>query len=155
VSPASLKHSCTGARVPREQQTDLFSYRKAINLAGHGVAGGVWSGRFFDIGKGGKRRAQCGKSGGTYAFAKASVFAKATTRQVGATASLTGSKGLENMCFCETNPPFCDSIFDVSNYEHWSCNGKSRKKSVGSFWKTNPFLGVFLRGLSSFRAGFG
>jgi hypothetical protein len=22
----------------------------------------------------------------------------------GATASLTGSKGLENMCFCETNP---------------------------------------------------
>ena len=42
------------------------------------------------------------------------------------------------MCFCETNPPFCDGILNVSDYEQWSCDGKCRKKSVGSFWKTNP-----------------
>jgi hypothetical protein len=42
------------------------------------------------------------------------------------------------MCFCETNPPFCDGICDVNNYEQWSCDRKFRIKSVGSFWKTNP-----------------
>ena len=42
------------------------------------------------------------------------------------------------MCFCETNPPFFDGIFNGSSYEYIGYDGKFREKSVGSFWKTNP-----------------
>ena len=51
------------------------------------------------------------------------------------------------MPFCETNPPFLDGIFGVIINGYGSCAGNLPKKSVGSFWKTNPILepkvGVF------------
>src|ERR1017187_3739457 len=50
-------------------------------------------------------------------------------------------KKTPHMCFCETNPPFFDNVFDVTRRRHRSCDGNSKKKSVGSFWKTNPPLG--------------
>ena len=45
--------------------------------------------------------------------------------------------------FCETNPPFFERIFGVSDYEYICCEGNMRGKSVGSFWKTNPKSGGF------------
>src|SRR5260221_6901769 len=47
------------------------------------------------------------------------------------------------VCFCETNPPFFWRIYDVTFSIYGSCGGKAQINSVGSFWKTNPLLGVF------------
>jgi len=47
------------------------------------------------------------------------------------------------MRFCETNPPFFEWIFVVSGYEYICCTRNRRRKSVGSFWKTNPPEGGF------------
>src|ERR1039457_626246 len=40
--------------------------------------------------------------------------------------------------FCETNPPFFDGFLDGSACEYRGSGIKTRRKSVGSFWKTNP-----------------
>ena len=52
------------------------------------------------------------------------------------------------MPFYQTNPPILRDFFDARGCEYISCDGKSGKKSVGSFWKTNPpgggFEGVFV-----------
>jgi hypothetical protein len=39
---------------------------------------------------------------------------------------------------CETNPPFIDRIFVISDYAYMRCTRNERWESVGSFWKTNP-----------------
>src|ERR1035438_3582101 len=65
--------------------------------------------------------------------AKLSAIDKATT----------GHAGASNMPFCETNPPFCDSVFVVSllfTETYAVCRGDLQ---VGSFWKTNPPEGCF------------
>ena len=48
--------------------------------------------------------------------------------------------------FCETNPPFFGEFSDVTSYPYGSCDTNCRNNSVGSFWKTNPKIGV-LRGV--------
>src|ERR1017187_5841142 len=52
-----------------------------------------------------------------------------------------GRKRPPHICFCETNPPFSGDFSDVTASECRGCDGNSREKSVGSFWKTNPILG--------------
>src|ERR1035438_10083597 len=47
------------------------------------------------------------------------------------------------ICFCETNPPFFDRVFDVTIFTQLRCERNLRANSVGSFWKTNPPGGVF------------
>ena len=51
--------------------------------------------------------------------------------------------GRENMCFCETNPPFSEDFFDATFFIRDTCGGNVRENSVGSFWKTNPPEGCF------------
>ena len=48
----------------------------------------------------------------------------------------------KNMCFCEKNPPFCDRFFGATATANGSYGRKVRENSVGSFWKTNPNMGV-------------
>src|ERR1017187_5758704 len=63
----------------------------------------------------------------------------------------SGERKTPHMRFCETNPPFFDNFLDVTPRRHRSCAGNPKKKSVGSFWKTNPTLrgpDVFFRRLS-------
>jgi len=52
-----------------------------------------------------------------------------------------GTKAAPNMCFCETNPPFFDGIFVVSDYGYMCCARNERRKSVGSFSETNLIRG--------------
>jgi hypothetical protein len=49
-----------------------------------------------------------------------------------------GGLGEPNIRFSQTNPPFLGGILDIIAYEQMSCAEKCRRKSVGSFWKTNP-----------------
>jgi hypothetical protein len=49
------------------------------------------------------------------------------------------------MPFYETNPLFWEWIFGITINPYGSCAGNIPKKSVGSFWKTNPIWGAFGR----------
>src|SRR6266404_5682114 len=44
----------------------------------------------------------------------------------------------QNMCFCETNPPFFRGFFDATFNVRGTCGGNVRRNSVGSFSKTKP-----------------
>ena len=43
--------------------------------------------------------------------------------------------------FCETNPPFCDDVFDATATAHGSCGGNLRNIRWVRFGKTNPNVG--------------
>src|SRR5208282_5074346 len=66
-------------------------------------------------------------------------FARTLWRARGQAARVT-SKGRRerNVPFYQTNPPFFGGFFDGSDCECMGCGGNVRRKSVGSFWKTNP-----------------
>jgi hypothetical protein len=52
-------------------------------------------------------------------------------------------ESLENMCFCETNPPFWRTFFCVSLVYQGTYVVCRPGLQVGSFWKTNPKLGGY------------